>query len=249
MVVPTVIASSLALGGLIYAFSGRRRPYLFLIPLGLPMSALANLFIKRPLVMAVAGKAGVSPHISSRQPLWFLLFALFVAPFVEEAIKVLPLASGRVRRLAVVGGGALWVGMALGVGYGLGECIYLAVASAGDPRYVNLPWYAFTGFLSGRLVACFLHGVMTAVVVVMWQRGVAWAFVGYLAAVGLHTLADIGAILFQLHLVPGAIAGLMLIPALVATTWVFEHMRRRMGVERGEGGTEVLYWSSRERRS
>ena len=129
----------------------------------------------------------------------------------------------------------------------MGECVYVAVASGGDPRYVHLPWYAFTGFMSERLVACFLHGVMTAVVLVMSQRGPAWALAGYLAAVGLHSLADVGALLFQLNLVPGAVAGLMLMPVLLGITWLFEHIRRRKVGDQAAAGTELLYWSSPER--
>src|SRR5439155_15052578 len=128
--------------------------------------------------------AGIPPRVTADTPLWFIAFAFLLAPVFEEAIKVTPLLLPWVRKLVKGPDSALWVGLALGIGFGLGEAAYLAYAIAQSPQYASTPWYEFTGYLSERLLVCFLHGVLTAVVVLGLQRGKGWAVLGYLAAVG-----------------------------------------------------------------
>jgi len=61
-------------------------------------------------------------------------------------------------------------GLCTGVSFGLGEALFVAYAVAQNPAYAYLPWYAYTGYFSERLMACFAHGVLTAVLVIGMQR-------------------------------------------------------------------------------
>ena len=226
MAIITLLASAGLWGGLMYVMSGRNRRYLWLLLPGLPLSALVNVWIKRPLMIGVGQAAGIPPNMGLQTPLWFILFAFMLAPIFEEAIKVLPLLLPWVCRLLSGPAAALWVGMALGISFGLGEAAFLAYGVAQQPEYAGLPWYVFTGYLSERLLVCFLHGVMTAVLVTGLRRGAGRGVIGYLAAAGLHALLNVGALLFQFDLIPAWGAQLALLGSLILLAFVFERLRR-----------------------
>jgi len=226
MAIITLLASAGLWGGLMYVMSGRNRRYLWLLLPGLPLSALVNVWIKRPLMVGVGQAAGIPPNMGLQTPLWFLLFTFTLAPVFEEAIKVLPLLLPWVRRLLPGPAAALWVGMGLGISFGLGEAAFLAYGVAQQPEYARLPWYVFTGYFSERLLVCFIHGVMTAVLVTGLQRSAGRGAVGYLAAAGLHALLNAGAILFQLGLISSWAAQLMLVVPLILVAAIFERLRR-----------------------
>src|SRR5512146_220097 len=78
-------------GGLIYFFSGRERRYFWLLLLGLPLSTIANLILKRQAIVAVGQAAHVPPGLGLMAPAWFLAFQVLAGPAIEEAIKVTPL--------------------------------------------------------------------------------------------------------------------------------------------------------------
>jgi uncharacterized membrane protein YhfC len=244
MAIITLVVSTGLWGGLLYVLSGRNCRYLWLLLPGLPLSALVNLAVKRPLAIVVGQAAGIPPHMGLETPLWFMIYLFMLAPVFEEAIKLLPLPLPFVRRLLVSPLAALWAGMALGIGFGLGEAAYLAYGIAQAPQYANLPWYLFTGYLGERLLVCFVHGVMTAVLVTGLQRGKAWGALGYLAAVGLHALLNLGAALFQLGLIPAWGVQLTLLAALILLAVVFEWLRRRAAqmAEVAHPPDEVVYF-------
>jgi len=244
MAVITLAASAALWGGLIYAASGRDKRYLWLLLPGLPLSALANLLVKRPLIVTVGQVAGVEPSLGLATPLWFIIFLALVPPVTEEAIKTLPLVLPPLRRLANSRSGALWVGVTLGVSFGLGEAAFLAYGVAQSPQYAGYPWYAFTGYLGERLVVCFCHGVMTAVFVAGLRCGGWRALGGYLAAVGLHALLNLGAILAQLGVISLTVAGLGLVGPFVVLVFIFEWLRRRASrdPDAQERAAEVVYF-------
>src|SRR5512135_1052362 len=91
MAVVTVAVALALWGGLIYLFSGRERRYFWLLVLGLPLSAIANLVIKRQAIVAVGLTAHVPPGLGLMSPAWFLLFQVLISPGIEEVMKVVPL--------------------------------------------------------------------------------------------------------------------------------------------------------------
>jgi len=221
----TVVVAAGLWGGVIYALSGRDKGYLWLILLGLPLSALVNQFIKRPLIVAVGGAANISPGLGLGTPLWFILFLWLVPPITEEAIKVVPLVLPWMRRRLSSRAGALWTGAALGVGFGLGEALWIAYGIARSPAFTQYPWYMFTGYFGERLVVIFCHGAMTAVFVAGLYRGLGRAMVGYLAAVGLHALLNAGAVLAQLGVISATVAGITLMAPVALLFFIFERLR------------------------
>jgi hypothetical protein len=120
----------------------------------------------------------------------------------------------------------LWAGFTLGVGFGLGEAAYLAWGIAHNPAYVNLPWYMFDSYAGERLIVCFGHGMLTGVVALGIRQGGWWAGVGYLFAVGLHALLNLGHVLLSLGLVFGATAPLIVVVPLALLGVIFECLRR-----------------------
>lgn len=244
LAVITLIASAGLWGGLIYACSGRDRRYLWWLLPGLPLSAFVNLLVKKPLIVLVGEAASIPPGLGLATPVWFIIFLWLVPPVTEEAVKVAPLLWPSARRTIKSRTAALWTGAALGVSFGLGEAVWIAYGIAQSPQYAGYPWYAFTGYLGERLVVCFCHGVMTALVVTGLQQGQGRAWVGYLAAVGLHALLNTGAVLAQLGVISTAVAGLILMPPVLIMFVIFESSRRRAAgdPESQAAAAEVIYF-------
>ncbi len=240
----TLALSAALWGGLLYALSGRNKKLLWLLLPGLPLSAFANVAVKRPLVLWLGETGQVEPGQGLATPLWFIIALSLVPPVIEEAIKVLPLLLPAVRRQVNSLGGALWVGLALGISFGLGEAAYLAYNVAQAPQYAAYPWYAFTGYLSERLIVSLVHGLLTMLVVVGIWRGGWRALGGYLAAVLMHLVVNLGAILYQLDVIPAGAAGLSLLVALLILAIIFERFRRQTAAqgEDGEKAEEVIYF-------
>ncbi len=243
MALVTLAAALVLWGGLIYLLSGREKRYFWLLLLGLPLSAIANLILKRQAVVFVGQAAHVPPHLGLASPAWFLAFLVLITPLIEEPIKLLPLMLKPVRRTFATGSGALWVGFALGVSFGLGEAAFIAYAVAQMPDYSALPWYAFTGYLNERLFTCFAHGVMTAVLVVGIKRGGRAVLYGVLSALGLHLLLNAPVVMYQFKWISAEVYGLALLIPLILLSVVFERLRRAArGPKDDQRANELVYW-------
>ncbi|KUG20225.1 hypothetical protein ASZ90_010045 [hydrocarbon metagenome] len=226
-------------GGLVYVLAGRAPRCLWLILPGLPLSAIVNIAVKAPLAAAVADAGGVDPLVAAAAPLWYLAFLLMLAPVTEEAIKAAPLVAPQLRRFAESRRGALSAGMALGVGFGIGEAAYLAYAVSLSPVYADLPWYLFIGFLQERFVVTFIHGALTAIVVTGMLRGAAGLLAGYLAAVLLHALLNSGALLYQIGRAPLWGAQVTIFAALILLVAIILRLHRRAGEEEASAAPDV----------
>lgn len=209
-----------------YLLSGRKPVYLVLIIPELILSALVNILVKSPLANLVGTASGYGVTFAIGMPIALLLFYAFLAPVTEEAIKVTPLLIPPVRRLADTKLSALWVGFALGIGFGLGEVIYLALQVNSVPEYATLPWYYFTGFLIERIMAVFAHGVLTSIFVAAISYGLKWGIAGYLVSVLLHFILNLGAALLPLGLIDQVDTLLLLVITVLAFWGIFEGLRR-----------------------
>jgi uncharacterized membrane protein YhfC len=241
----TVAGSLLIWGVTLWAYTKTWR-YLALIPFGLPLSAAVNLLVKRPIGEGVGQLAGIEPDMGLETPVWFLFFLFMLAPVFEELVKVAPLLIPWVRRHVTDPGSGFWTGMALGMGFGIGEALYLAWSISASGSFADVPWYQFTGFFGERLIVVFAHGVMTAVFVKLAAQG--RFFRGYLYAVGLHAFLNVGAILFQLGLANEWIASGYLLVSVVVLAFVFEKARPKAPPPDLESGSaddsrgEVVYF-------
>ena len=247
MAVITLVISLVLWGGLIYLFTGYQKRYLWLLGLGLPLSAIANLFLKRQAIIIVGQTFDVQPGLGLASPVWFLAFMVLVTPLVEELIKILPLLLRRAWKMVTSRTSALWVGFALGVSFGLGEAAFIAHGVAQNDAYSSLPWYAFTGFLNERIMACFAHGVLTAIVVIGMQRGGKYTLCGYLAALGLHLFLNAPTVLYQLRWISLELYNVSLVIPFIVLAVIFERIRRVVReLKDDQSGNEVVYWQRHE---
>jgi len=220
--------------------SGHRS--LWLILAGLPLSFIVNRFIKIPALESVAAWTGVPLQLHPDTPLWFIGLIWLNAPIFEEAIKILPAILFMRRRLLGEASQALSSGLALGIGFGLGEAAYLAHGIAQSSAYNQLPWYMFTGFASERLIVTFAHGLMTSLAVLGLHYGKGNALLGYMTAIGLHAMINLGPILLALKLVPSTIASIESYLAILVAFIVFQNVRRRIATISGVVPQEVVYF-------
>jgi hypothetical protein len=153
----------------------------------LPMSLLVNLTVKQWLSGAIIGLG--LPEFS------MLLLLLLVAPFTEEAVKLLGLPvlrRGGQRQLRT--GGVM-----SGLGFGVGEIWAIAVLiSLFSPSLGVYPWFFYQGFIIERFLVVFIHGLMA---LVSYWGAWKWLPVTYLAAVGLHTAVNAPVIPYQLGII------------------------------------------------
>jgi hypothetical protein len=214
----------------------------WLVLAGLPLSFIVNRFIKSPIIVSIAAWTGIPLKLSPGVLLWFIGLIWLNAPIFEEAIKILPVVLLPRRKFLGEASQALSTGLALGMGFGLGEAAYLAYGIAQSPTYNQLPWYMFTGFASERLIVTFAHGLMTSVAILGLHFGKGNALLGYMTAVGLHALINLGPILLALKLIPSAIASMESYLAILVAFIVLQHNRRRIAAMSGAVQKEVIYF-------
>lgn len=223
-VIATVI-SVLLWGGIFYWLCKKPKNLLPAL-ITLPFSTIVNLLVKKPIYESILSFSGISPKLSPATPLWFLLFVLFLSPLAEEAIKISPLTLKQIRRM-IDQSSAIWIGTALGMGFGIGEIWYLAWRFSMVPEFAQYPFYYFTGFINERMVVVYIHGVMTAVAITGLQKGKKGLLAGYIGAVMLHAFTNVGAMLYQIGILDVNIASLYLYLPLLVNLFIFERLRRR----------------------
>jgi uncharacterized membrane protein YhfC len=214
----------------------------WLMVAGLPLSLIVNRFIKTPTITSIAAWTGVPLQLRPDVPLWFIGLIWLNAPVFEEAIKILPVILLTRHRFLHEASQALFTGLALGMGFGLGEAAYLAYGIAQNPAYNQLPWYMFTGFASERLIVTFAHGLMTSTAVLGLHYGKRNALLGYMTAVGLHAMINLGPILLALKLIPSTIASVESYLAILVAFMIFQNSRRRIITMNGVAQKEVVYF-------
>ena len=112
------------------------------------------------------------------------------APLTEEPAKLWPLLIPAVRR-SITKRNVVSFAVALGVGFAVGEIFTVAeIIKTKMPEIVDLPWYALGGFISERLMTCFVHSGMTGVALLLITKGYGW-FCGLGAAMTLHFFANL----------------------------------------------------------
>jgi uncharacterized membrane protein YhfC len=225
-----LIIALLLWGGFIYTFSGNQKKYLWLLLLEIPFSVIVNVWIKRPLVDLVGNISGQVEVQGLQTPLWFLAFLLFMPPIVEEAVKLIPLGLPIIGRMIQPSKSAIYTGLALGGSFGIGEALYVAYETAQNTFFKSMPWYFFTGFLSERLLVIFLHGALTALVIVGISKGMRGGLLAYLFAVLLHAMANLGTMLFQMQVINQILTLIPLLLALILSILLLARFRNTIEV-------------------
>ncbi len=226
---------------LFHHMAGPHRKLAWVAILGLPLSLVVNLGMKGPVYRGVASFAGISPEEAlASAPVWFLAFRLLLSPLAEEAVKVAPVALPGLRRRLVGQGAALWLGVYLGAGFGLGEIGYVGWRLSASAALAEYPVWMFTGFLAERLAGTCAHGIMTGVLLVLAVKGRYGWIAGFLSAVGLHTLANLGALLAQVGVVTLGQAQIWFYGVFVLMLLLFLRFNRQ-SVAASPGPAQVVF--------
>ncbi|HRF07844.1 MAG TPA: PrsW family glutamic-type intramembrane protease [Xanthobacteraceae bacterium] len=139
-----------------------------------------------------------------------IAISLCYAPLIEEPAKWFSLVLPSLRR-HMTPKNAVSVALAVGLGFGTGEIWFIAERLARQPQIAALPFYAFQGFLLERLMVCFLHGAMIALLFKRFAEGKSlwWAA---LLGIALHFLLNFPIYLSQINLfrLGGNVWGLLL---------------------------------------
>lgn len=195
--IAAVVTSALSLGliGGVLFWRSPRAAWLTLalaVAVQLPMCTLAFALVRVPAQEFVKKKMGDTAA--------FRFLTTFSAPLTEEPAKLWPLLIPFLRRFATKEN-FVRLGVALGLGFGVGEMWFLAeFLSWADPKTAALPWYQLGGFINERFMVCIMHGVFT--VTALRYRGVR----GIVAAMGLHYLGNFPiylAAIFKERMPPG----------------------------------------------
>ena len=207
---------------------GMERPGVAAFLIGLPLSPLVDQYVKSPLTALVQRLTW--PGQAGPPPLTFFLLVLWIAPLVEEGTKLLPLAMPEIAASLRRPAASIELGMASGLGFGVGEAWYLAlvIASARSGASLGRVEAALTSglvaYLTERAVVCFAHSVMTSVAMTGVARGALAGASGYLGAVALHALVNVSALLAWTGIGGPLAPDLALLVAIVALSVVFEKL-------------------------
>jgi len=247
-----VVVIGIALAQLLArSLSGRDSSALFVyLFVALPLSAVANLFFKGPL-LRVSQRVFHIPSESSHWPWWFTVLALVVVVgAVEEITKcsVLLLPNARAIVLDPIGAGQMAI--LVGFGFGVGEACFIGWRfwthlhpGAGSPHVWEL-----TGFISERFLAMFLHSAFLLVAFSQLRHGLRRFSFGFTIATLLHALADSPISLFQAKIIGPAVITCLLTAEGVLSIWMickyFEWTRGRRPLAE-QSGAEVLFARSR----
>lgn len=168
--------------------------YAYLLPLAivaLPGSFLIYYLVRMPLDKFIANLLAADETIPMG---YYLLFLLCFTALAEEMIKVLPAFIPGMRR-KINADNYLWIGMIVGLSFGLGETWLLAGSLGSNPYYANVQWYQLNGFIIERIVSCLGHGIFSALVIsgILERKVIKYLLYG----IGLHMLTNMPVILLQ----------------------------------------------------
>jgi hypothetical protein len=180
LAIAAAITTALALGGVAIVLTRAKqqwRSLLFAFLVALPLQPLVFYLIRLPLDGLLRSAFGAAA--------WVTLVSLLYAPLTEEPAKWLTAVFPAVRR--AIRDNPVAVALAVGLGFGIGEIWFLAHALA--PRYPDLPFWMFGGFLLERLAVCFLHGAFVLPAFAMLAHGRSFRL-GGLAGIVMHFLLN-----------------------------------------------------------
>lgn len=171
-------------GGILWAKAPREhRPWLALaMILQLPMSAATYYAVRVPLMGVI------DPFLTGDATLRWLRF--LYAPLTEEPAKLwpllLPMIARRVKRETLV-----WYGVALGLGFAMGEAWFIADLIAGTGRFADVPWWQFNGFINERFIVVATHSAMVATSLRGWRCWRGGLPAGLAVAMGMHLFGNL----------------------------------------------------------
>jgi uncharacterized membrane protein YhfC len=242
MAVPTILGTAILCVVTLISLTNGNRRYFWLLVAGLPLSLIVNRLVKTPFISGIATLTNDQLKLEIDSPLWFIIVIWLNAPIFEEAIKAIPILFPAARGFLEDGTKSLYAGLALGLGFGLGEAAFIAYGVAQNSEFASLPWYVFTGYVFERIIVTFAHGFLTSLSVLGYQRSGRTALFGYLSAAGLHALINLGPILLALKLIPMAVSGMATYAAILGAFVLFQKNMRTLKKLSGTQPVEIIYF-------
>jgi hypothetical protein len=190
----TTVAAMVVVGLLIRHLGGTAPRWLLILAFlsALPAQPVAFHFIRVPLHELFTQWIGPGALLTA--------ITLCYAPVIEEPAKWFSLVLPSLRK-ALTPGNAIAVGLAVGLGFGVGEIWFLTERLARSPQLAALPFWQFSGFLLERLQVCFLHGAMVVLVFKRFAEGTSlWP--AALLGVALHFFLNFPIFLAAINLPP-----------------------------------------------
>jgi hypothetical protein len=151
--IAALITTAIALGGFaaLLRQSDQRRAMMLAFLIALPLQPLMIYVVRLPIDGLLRTTFGISAGVVT-------IVSLFYAPLTEEPAKWLTVAVPKVRE--AIWRDPIFLALAAGAGFGIGEIWFLAHALIKSPSYPDLPFWMFVGFALERLEVCFLHGAL-----------------------------------------------------------------------------------------
>jgi len=175
------ITSIAIIGGILLRKASRKECLFYVAAFFLlvPMAPLAFYLVRIPLDVWLQGLLGQTSGA-------YIFLRTLYAPITEEPIKLwILLIPWFLNNLDSKN--AIRLGIAVGLGFGVGEIWLLALELAKNPAIASLPWYLLGGFINERVMVCLMHGVFTTIAL----RQVSKHFpIGLLGAMAVHYLAN-----------------------------------------------------------
>ena len=172
---------------------------------GLPLSAVVNLAIKKPVILYIIKVFTLENNIGTL-PTHVIILSLLVVGFSEEAIKMAPALLPSISKMLFKSNyykiAFSWF---IGIGFGLGEAYYIAYAISLNPAYSGYPYYFFTGYMNERTIVCLIHGILTVLALYGWPSSKKIIGTYTLASI-VHSVIDIPATLYQTRVIDVAMA-------------------------------------------
>jgi hypothetical protein len=160
----TTVLAIVVIGLLIRRLSHAAPRWLLILAFlsALPAQPVAFYFIRLPLHEFLTQWIGPGALLTA--------ISLFYAPMIEEPAKWFSLVLPSLRK-KLVPQNAVAIAIAVGLGFGVGELWFIAERLSRSPQLANLPFYYFNGFLTERLMVCFLHGAFVALFFKRYAEG------------------------------------------------------------------------------
>lgn len=208
--------------------------------LAVPLSLLTNQLVKRPFAELVAAALGTSTRLAPGTPDAFAMAVLVFGALAEEVAKLLPFVVPQLRR-RIADRETGTAGFVAGLGFGIGEILYLGASIASREEFATRSALEFMPFVSERIAATYLHTLLTSIVLSAGfrARGVG---LGLCIAVALHVLANSGAVLYQVGALPVALATLEFGVVLILATVVWVRLRQRASADAGGAEPRTVLW-------
>ncbi len=179
--IPTIVGLGI-IGGLLWwlAPAEQRKLLGIIILFELPLCAGAYYLIRQPI-------DGLLQRVISPFSDGYRLLSIFYAPLTEEPVKLLVLLIPPVF-IRLNRSNFLFIAVAIGLGFGIGELWFLAYEFSQVPGFASLPWYNFGGFIQERFLVLVMHGAFTGAALLFFRKK--RFMVGFLIAVLLHYIGN-----------------------------------------------------------